>query len=679
MEVLALAGLLGVGYVLTKGQKAEAPAENQEGFESAEGGMPDLPPMGGQPPQLFPKDRTRVGEQRAPGLPLAPSRSADGELDLFYELPSGGSLPTNPYSDQDLYQRKLIFSEPAPTLVPQAPMSSVTAQVRFNTDGAEQPPVYNSGKTVISPLTGLPMEAADFTHNNMVPFYKGAPKQNMTDDAMTARLDHLQGAGSTEIGKREMAPMFEPIKAPTGNVNGLEIATDFLQDRVLLSTNRAFERVVEPTRVGPGLDQGYSAFPTGGFQQFETLEIAKQRATVDDLRVASNPKLTYEMPMIAGKSLNDMPAQVGEVRKYRPDKFYLNENGERNFATVGENSAPTSRAAQVVKHQQRQETSVEAFGPAMMADSKATYTVPSFRAPFATQLEGPGFRNADGSTYGVADTDAVNNDFGRAGVDLPTNQRNVVSERTHRLNLTVAGGPKAMQAYDPNEVMRTTIRETTGAYDYSGIAGLAGVPQKLTVYDPTDIMKPTGRNTLAEPDKAMNVTRASAGAAPALPMQDGVRLTTKALVGETAYNVSPGAQVEGGGPADYTSAYNMRTNPTKEVISSGRRPIAGNGGLALFNGEDWVNQTYRKVEADILNDRENTSDRVIGLPAGVEALGVQRPRQPIRLDISTERNIHEILDTLTENPYAIPVHRIAAGLAGPAEMSTAMAGGYVGR
>ena len=290
MEVLALAGLLGVGYVLTKGQKAEEPAENHEGFETGEGGMPDLPPMGGQPPQLFPKDRTRVGEQRTPGLPLAPSRSADGELDLFYELPSGGSLPTNPYSDQDLYQRKLVFSEPAPTLVPQAPLSAVTAQVRFNTDGMEQPPVYNSGKTVISPLTGLPMQAADFTHNNMVPFYKGAPKQNMTDDAMTARLDHLQGAGSTEIGKREMAPMFEPIKAPTGNVNGLEIATDFLQDRVLLPTNRAFERVVEPTRVGPGLDQGYSAFPVGGFQQFETLEIAKQRATVDDLRVASNPK-----------------------------------------------------------------------------------------------------------------------------------------------------------------------------------------------------------------------------------------------------------------------------------------------------------------------------------------------------------------------------------------------------
>jgi hypothetical protein len=29
------------------------------------------------------------------------------------------------------------------------------------------------------------------------------------------------------------------------------------------------------------------------------------------------------------------------------------------------------------------------------------------------------------------------------------------------------------------------------------------------------------------------------------------------------------------------------------------------------------------------------------------------------------------LDSLNENPYALPVHRIAAGLAGPAEIAAA--------
>jgi hypothetical protein len=679
MEVLALAGLLGVGYMLTKKDAGAAPeaAATEEHFASQEDArtLPDFPPMGGQPPQLFQQDRTTPAQGRVPGLPLAPQRTADGGLDLYYNLPSGGSLSTNPYSDQDLYQRRLVFAEPAPAIVPQAPLSSVTAQVRMNTDGREEPPVYHSGQTVISPLTGLPMPATEFSHNNMVPYYKGSVKQNMTEDAMSSRLDYLQGAGSTVISKREQAPLFEPSRAPTGNVNGLESATDFMQDRVVVPTNRAFEKLVEPTRVGPGLDQGYTSFPTGGFQQFETLEIAKQRATVDDLRVASNPKLTYEMPMISGKAVNDQPAQIGEVRKYRPDTFYLNEHGERNFATVGENSKPTERPAQVVKFQQREETSVETFGPAAMTESKATYTVPSFRAPFATQLDGFGWRNADGSTYGVSNTDAPNNDFGRSGVDLPTNQRNVVSERTHRLNLTMASGPKAMTVYDPNDVARTTIRETTGAVDYAGIAGLAGAPQKLTVYDPTDIMKPTGRNTLAEPDKAMNVTRAGVGAAATLPLQDDVRMTTKSLVGASAYSVSPAGQVVGGPTSDYTAAYNMRTNPTKEVISSGRRPIAGNGSLALFNGEDWMNVSYRKIEADRINDRDTTSDRVVGPPIGVEAIGVQRPRQPLKLDVSVDRNINAILESLNDNPYALPIHRIATGQAGPAEISSMMSGG----
>jgi len=54
------------------------------------------------------------------------------------------------------------------------------------------------------------------------------------------------------------------------------------------------------------------------------------------------------------------------------------------------------------------------------------------------------------------------------------------------------------------------------------------------------------------------------------------------------------------------------------------------------------------------------------------------PQPPLQVDVSRDRNIHEILDSLNDNPYALPVHRIAAGLAGPAEVAAAMdRGGYV--
>ena len=79
----------------------------------------------------------------------------------------------------------------------------------------------------------------------------------------------------------------------------------------------------------------------------------------------------------------------------------------------------------------------------------------------------------------------------------------------------------------------------------------------------------------------------------------------------------------------------------------------------------------------MLNDRDNTVNRVVGPAAGTEAIGLQRPKQVLRLDVANERNIHEILDTLDDNPYALPVFKIAQGAPesrplrgneGPAEM-----------
>lgn len=642
MEVAALAGLLAVGYALTRRQ--------EESFVNADY---DELQDGGMPPPLYPQDKTPPGQPTIPGKPRQVRPTPPGELDQYYQLPSHSG---NPSVSVNQAQAALFAS---PTIVPQAPPTSVTATVRMNTDNSEVMPVYNSGKTVISALTGLPMPASEFTHNNMVPFYRGSVKQNMTETGNRSVLDDHVGAGSTLISKREQAPLFDPHREPTGNVYGMESITDFVQDRMVAPTNRAGERPVEPVLVAPGLDEGFSSFGKGGFQQFEMNDILRQRKSIDELRAESNPRVTYEVPIIPGKSLATQRGELGETRKYRPDTFYLNENGERNFTTVSENSRPTERAAQVIKHQAREDTTTEIIGPATSADFSATYTVPSFRAPLVRQQDGYGYRNADGSTYGTVNTDAENNDFGRAGYALYTNQRNVTSERGQGLNARPAGIPGALTVYDPTDVARTTVRETTGANDYSGIAGPGAAAQKLTVYDPTDIARVTTRNTNDEPDRAMNVTRAGMPGQSMLQFPDGVRDTTKAfLSANSAYTGS-----SGGGAVKheqvYDYAYDMRTNPTKEVVAQGRKPIAGNGNLPVFNGEDYINMTYRRPDSDSLNDRGSASNRVVGPPLGAEAIGVQRPKNILHLDISKDRNIHDILDSLNDNPYALQVHKIA--------------------
>jgi hypothetical protein len=700
MEVIALVGLLSVGYMLTK--KTAGSDENTEGFEentpqastststsiSRQNTSPL--PSSALPPSLFPKplypeNKTPAGGVTVPGRPRQVRMMPDEELDLYYNLPSSSNPSSNPFAN--------VLSASA-ALAPQAPSSAVTSQVRMNVEGMESAPMYNSGKPVVSHLSGIKMEASDFTHNNMVPYYRGSVKQNMESSSSVNILDAHIGRGSTDIGKREQGPLFDPHREPTGNPYGMESTTDFMQDRIVAPSGRAGERPVEPEMVGPGINNGFSSLPAGGFQQFEINEVLRERKSVDDLRVASKPKISYQGQVIPGKSLALQRADLGETRKYRPDTFFINQDGERNFTTVGENSAPTERPTEIMKFQTRTETSSEFIGPAGSTDFKATYNVPSFRAPLVRQHDGFGYRNADGSNYGTVNTDAKNNDFGRAGYELQTNQRNVTSERGQALNLVVAGTPSALQLYNPDEPARPTVRETTGANDYVGIArgevqkltvydpndvarttfrefigvndyvGIAGpasAAQKLTVYDPTDITKITGRNTLMEPDHALNVTRAGMPGAGTLKVPDGVRDTQKAAISARSEYSGVAGSANAKGEQVYDFAYAMRSNPTKEAIAAGRTPIAGNGSLGVFNGEDYINLQYRKIDSDSLNDRANTVSRIVGPPMGKEVIGLLRPKQAFNMDVAQDRNIHDILDTLSDNPYAQPIHKIVSG------------------
>jgi len=492
----------------------------------------------------------------------------------------------------------------------------------MNVPGFEAPPNYNDGKTVISPLTGLPMPTAEFTHNNMVPFFRGSVKQNIGDEANRSILDTMTGAGYDQIEKREQAPLFDPHREPTGNINGLESFTNFAQDRVISSTNRAFEKPTESVMVGPGIKQGYSSLPIGGYQQFEVLEEALRYKNVDDLRVASKPKITYDGMVFAGKAIGAQRAQIGEVRKYHPDTFFVNENGERNFTSaVSEITKPQIRSTQVFKFQSRPETTTQMQGPAIASDSIAGYADPNYH--------------------------------------LYTTQREVTGERVdYNSNFKAAGVPQAMTVYDPNDVARTTIRETTGAYDYVGVA--VGVDaQKLTVYDPTDIMRPTLRNTNAEVDTALNVTRAGVPGERTLQFPDGWRPTSKAELAGASARTNAAGLARATGEQVYDTAYAMRQNPIKELTAQGRKPIAGSGNLPVFNGEDNVNLSYRKITNDVINDRDNTANRVVSQSPGAADIGIMRPRQILQINVARDRNTHDVLDMLDDNPYALPVYRIA--------------------
>jgi hypothetical protein len=654
MEAVTLAGLLGLSYVVTKlSNKGSVP----------KGVVEKGPPSG---PAFEGFTSMSTSGQRAPDkdaiTQMAKGGSAIGfgpELDMMYQVANGQTYPSEPHPGP--YGQPLGYATQQPPLSPYAPpgpqptpqpIDSNKPMVELRSDGIEENPQYIDSEYVLSPLSGQKILSKDFTHNNMQPFFGGRIKQNIAPAANTSVLDAYNGGGSTQIKKREVENMFETSRAPFGNPFGMEDNTEFFQSRVDAPIARNGERPFEPVHVGSGIGEKFGLTGKGGFQQLEVNEIMRPKDT-NDLRVATNPKMTYNQPIVPGSRFVTINADTpGEVRKYRPDKFYIDETGERFFVTTGELIKETTRPVQVLPFTSRPETSVEYEGIATSQDYGQSYVTGSYRLPMSQQYGGAGYRNANMENYY---TKAVGNemaDYGRSSIEIRPNERADTSERVIATNAVPAdsglvtqpylddarptrrgetvgnirltgtpvryeGGAPAVTVWDPQDIARTTVKESTIYLDRPGIAGSASAPTRLKVYDPDDIARPTQKSQLSA---NLAWTGPSMAAA-----QDSM---------------------------DPSFAYNMRTNPNKEVIAQGRKPIGGSGKVATFNGNPG-RQTSQKLDTDFINDRPMAINRPLGgggITPGVGDLGRVEYRVPLRLDVSRERNQREVIEAVDNNP-----------------------------
>jgi hypothetical protein len=548
----------------------------------------------------------------------------------------------------------------APTL--SGSLDAATSQVVMNVGGVEEEPVYVEGDYIISPLSGERIRAADFKHNNMQPFFGSRVRQNVDVSANTNKLDFMTGSGVNQLRKKEVETMFDTGQTPYGNVYGLESSTGFIESRINDPRNRAGEKPFEPVRVGPGLGEKFGATGKGGFQQIEVNDhMMKTMRRTDDLRTANNPKLTYAQPVVPGKHFIGGAAsqeEIGDVRKYRPDTFFINEGAERFGPSTAEVQKETARSIQVMRNVTRPETSVSYTGPAQSVDYNTSYVVGSYRSPMTQQYGPTGYRNADATGYTTADTDAPNHDYGREGFENRPNERDATRERVMGLNLApadgmgpgtahftdptrptrraetvgnlrqagvatgYAGGTPAITVWDPNDIARTTVRETTIDNNRFGIAGPADGPTKLMVYDPDDIARPTQKHQISAKSEYFGA---------------GVAAHQRSM--------------------SQTAAHNMRLNPSKQVVAKGRKPLAGNGNIGVFTGQ--VKQTTKKLDADYVNDRAPAVNYVPGVPAGVADIGSVQYRTPLKLDVSSERFNADMVSVVEQNPLNISLRKNA--------------------
>jgi hypothetical protein len=631
MEAIAAFSLVGLGYLVTKLSK------NNEGFQT-------------QQPVL-----TRAEQGNS-------LKGSNQELDLRYATPFGQTYPSEPnpgpqggafsFGGTTLPEAR---TEPTPQ-----PIDTISSQVAMNPNSIENSPNYMDANFVTSQLSGEQISSSDFTHNNMVPFFGGRVRQNVGPQTNSGILDSYTGSGITQIKKKEVETMFNTSQTPFGNPFGLEPSTDFISDRIELPRSRSGEKPFEPVRVGSGVGERFGSTGKGGFQQIEIDELMKEKMPkTDDLRTSDNPKSTYKGQIVPGQRFIANSAEnPGEVRKYKPDAFYIDESGGRFIGAFAQDAQKeTTRPVQVMKYTSRTDTTSELIGPAGAQEFGESYVVGSYRTPMAQQYGGAGFRNANMTEYYTNNTDAPEADYGRSSIEIRPNERNATSTRTMGLNVVPAdtgavpihftdkarptyrgetignirqtGTPVGYAQGTPaltvwsDDVARTTVKETTINWNYMGQASAANQPNKLKVYDPDDIAKPTQKSQISAKSEYFGVPTSS--------------------------------------QQDFTSheaAYNMRTNPTKEKVSQGRTPMSGNGGLAVFTGD--VHQTTRKLDADNINSRANAVNRSLDFNAGVGDIGQIRYRVPLKLDQSMERNQREMIAAIEGNPLMQSIQKNAA-------------------
>jgi len=178
------------------------------------------------------------------------------------------------------------------------------------------------------------VDPKDFVHNNMVPFFKrGLGKGYGPDSIQQRKLDEMKQrklerfSGSSKNieyrPKTERRPLFNPHVGLT-HIYGMPNFTNYFESRFIPGRERRNERIHQPVRITPGLNLGYNEIAKHGFH--DTWRALPR--TVDELRTANNPKISYGNVIIPGMKSVRRPI-IPNVAKRRPITF--KENDPRDF------------------------------------------------------------------------------------------------------------------------------------------------------------------------------------------------------------------------------------------------------------------------------------------------------------------------------------------------------------
>ena len=323
----------------------------------------------------------------------------------------------------------------------------------------------------VSSLSGETINKGDFSHNNMTPFLRKNVTQNTNVENMSSVFDTKTGNNQFWQNKKEVPCLFKPEMNSGGNICGMKNNDDFLKSRINNSSRVNNFFPIEKIRVGPGINKGYDAAPTGGFHQMDTADFAKPR-TIDDLRSKINQKETYfEIPIQAPPKGTEQRSVITPFAKNRPDTNY-EVSPDMWLKTTGAYTKETERPSQNVRPTARPEFHVEYKGVANYGENS------------------PG--------------QGIENDYGKDAIMLYDNERTTTGTRTVVSN--VSSLVKAIVA-PIMDALKYSMKEYTVEAERAVGNPSIQIPSKATTYDPVNhIMKTTVKETTIHDSEATNLT-----------------------------------------------------------------------------------------------------------------------------------------------------------------------------
>jgi hypothetical protein len=376
----------------------------------------------------------------------------------------------------------------------------------------------NQSDFFMSPLSGQTVRKEAF-HDNMVPFIKNKNQQSMVFDANSTQLGKFTGCDPDYRPKKKEVKCFFDVTPNNTFPYGSPSFTETIgTDRYIPSQFRQGEKPFQDIRVGPGLSAGYTAEPVGGLNQANARDFILPKS-VDELRVLSNPKETFGGRIIAGAKEYQRGLQAN-VNKNRVETFYNSSPERGNLSSAVK--ASQLREKFYMKPTQKQHQK-DYYGPSGQSQTLKPRKEGAYRKSTKNNYMNPTPRNAYREDAWAVSDDAANNgvgDYGKNSWENKPNERDITQVRTHYNNITTtvkkiiapltdffrrtrkenaignirpegnmhAAMPSKLTIYDPNDLARTTIKETTIDNEYEGM--LTG-NKKATVYDPNDIARTT--------------------------------------------------------------------------------------------------------------------------------------------------------------------------------------------